>query len=94
MGEDMADIHLAALEMYRGDKPIFVAANVEHNPIVYFVRRWKSGTQLTEVEKFRVSHNLEPTGQWGLTVGILLPELAQGFARDDVHKPIISQNEI
>jgi hypothetical protein len=44
MGENVADIDLAAIEMYRSDKPILVAADVEHNPIVHFVRRWKSGT--------------------------------------------------
>ena len=90
----MADIYLAAIEMDRGNKAIFVTPNIKHDKLCNFVCRWKCGTQGTETIEFALAHDFEPARQSTLTVRILLPEDAEHFTRDYVHKSNISQIEI
>ncbi len=94
MGEYVADIHLAPVEMYRGDKPVFVAPYIEHDPITYLVCRRKSSTQFAEITKVSMLHHFEPTNKRRLAVCVLIPELTQRLSRDDMHQLIISHYEI
>ena len=90
----MADIHLAAIKMDRSDQPIFVAADVEDDPLVHFVGGWKCGAEFGKISELRGGHHLEPARQRRLAVGMSFPKQAQGFAGDNAHKESISQNEI
>ena len=38
MGEDMTDIHLAAVEMNNRNQSILIPTNIEHNPLANFIR--------------------------------------------------------
>lgn len=90
----MADIHLAAIKMDRSDQPIFVAADVEDDPLIYFVGGWKCGAEFDKISELRGCHHLEPTCQRCLTVWMSFPKQSQGFAGDDAHGESVSQNEI
>lgn len=76
MGEDLADVDLAPIEMYRGDESISVPADIEHNQIPYFVGSWERGMQLIKAAEVRVLHDLEPTGKWGSAAWVPFPKLA------------------
>lgn len=78
----MTDIHFAAIEMDGCDKPVFVAADVENYPVIYFIDGRKNPSQLGKTAEFSLLHNLEPTPQCHLTIGMFLPKLDQGFASD------------
>jgi hypothetical protein len=82
----MTDIHFAAIEMDRCDKPVFVAADIENNPMIYFVGGGEDLSQFGKTIEFGLLHNLEPAHQGCLAVGMFLPELDQGFAGNDVHR--------
>jgi hypothetical protein len=41
-----------------------------------------------------MNHDLVPTEQGLLAIGILLPKLDQGIAQDHMHNPSVSQIEI
>ena len=90
----MTNIHFAAIEMDGCNEPVFVAANIENNPMVYSINRRKNLSQFSKAIKFGPLHNFEPTPQRHLTIGMFLPKLHQRFAGDDVHKKILSQIEI
>ncbi len=90
----MTDIHFAAVEMDGCDEPVFVAADIENNPVVYFVGGRENLSQLGKTVEFGLLHNFEPTPQRHLTIWMFLPELDQRFAGDDVHARILSQIEI
>lgn len=90
----MADIHLTAIEMDRSDQPIFIAADIEDDPLIYFVGGWKCAAEFGKISELRGCHHLEPARQGCLAVGVSFPKQAQGFAGDDVHEDSISQNEI
>jgi hypothetical protein len=57
----MTDIYLAAIEMYRCDEPVFIAADIENNPMVYFIGGRESLSQFGKTAEFSLLHNLEPT---------------------------------
>jgi len=42
MSKDMSNIYFAAIEMDRCNQPVFIAANIENNPVIQFVSRGKS----------------------------------------------------
>ena len=90
----MADIHLAAIEMDRSDQPIFVAADVEDDPLIHFVGGWKCGAEFGKISELRGCHHLEPARQGCLAVGMSFPKQAQGFAGNNAHEASISQYEI
>lgn len=81
----MTNIHFAAIEMNGRDQPVFVAADIENDPMVEFVSRRENLSQLGKVIEFGLLHNLEPTLQRHATVRIFLPKLDQRFTGDDVH---------
>ena len=62
MGEDVANVYLAAIEVDRGDEAIFIASNVKHDKLSDFVGRWKSGAQGVETAEFALAHDFEPAG--------------------------------
>src|SRR5207302_10478937 len=76
MGQHVADINLMAVEMDNGDEPVFVSANVEHNEVADFVRRWEGGPHCLKARKIMLLHNFEPPHQRIFAVGVLFPKLA------------------
>lgn len=94
MGQNVTDIYFAAVEMDRGDKPVFVAADVENDPVIQFVGGWENLPQSGKVVEFGLLHDLEPARQRRSAVGMFFPKLDQRFAGDDVHVRSVSQIEI
>jgi hypothetical protein len=94
MREHVADVHLAAIEMDRGNEPILVTVDIEHDQIPHFVRRWERMAQFIEAGEVRVLHDPEPPGKRSLTIRMPFPKPTQRLARDNVHRAIVSQDEI
>ncbi len=61
MGQNMTDIHFAAIEMNGRDQPVFVAADVENDPVIQFIGRRESLSQFSKTFEFGLLHDLEPT---------------------------------
>ncbi|WKZ37085.1 MAG: hypothetical protein QY332_03990 [Anaerolineales bacterium] len=57
----MTDIHFAAIEMNGCDQPVFVAANIEDDPMVKLVGRRENLSQFGKGVKLSFLHDLEPT---------------------------------
>jgi hypothetical protein len=57
----MTDIYFAAIEMNGCDQPVFIAADIENDPLIEFVGGRKDLSQLGEVFEFCFLHDLEPT---------------------------------
>lgn len=90
----MADVDLAAIEMNRGNKPVLIAANVEHYQISDFISRGKRALQFAETGKIITLHDLEPTRKPTLAIRIAFPELLKRFPCDHVHSVMLSHFEI
>ena len=90
----MSNINFAAIKVDRDNQAIFIPADVENDPVLYFVRGGKNGSQLSKTVKIGLFHNFEPSCKACLTVRMFLPELNQGFARDDMHIVSLSQVEM
>jgi len=76
MGQHVADVNLAPVEMDGGDESVFVPANVEHDKVSDFVRRGKGSTQGFQARKVVLLHDFEPSGKGTFAVGVLFPKLA------------------
>lgn len=74
MREDVPDVKLASVEMNRSNQPILVAADVEHDPVIDFVRRRKGGAQISKTLEVSAPYRLEPPCQRCFAVRVLLPE--------------------
>jgi len=61
MGQNMTNIHFAAVEMNGRDQPVYVAANIENDPMVKFIGRRENLSQFGKGMKFCLLHDLEPT---------------------------------
>jgi hypothetical protein len=61
MGQNMTDIYFAAVEMNGCDQPVFVAADIENNPVIQFIGGRKNLSQFGKTIEFGLLHNLEPT---------------------------------
>lgn len=57
----MADIYFAAIEMNGCDEPVFVAADIEDDPMVKFIGGGEDLSQFGKVIEFSLLHDLEPT---------------------------------
>ena len=57
----MTDIHFAAIEMNGRDQPVFVAANIEDDPMIKFIGRGEYLPQFGKVVELSFLHDLEPT---------------------------------
>ncbi|HMM97999.1 MAG TPA: hypothetical protein PKC99_03260 [Anaerolineales bacterium] len=90
----MTDVDFVAIKVNGRDQPVFVAADVENDPMVNFIGRWECGAQFSEIMEIGLLHNLEPALEGGLAVGMSFPKLDQCFTRDNVHGGNISQFEI
>lgn len=90
----MSNVDFAPIEMNGCNQPIFVAADIEHNPLSNFVSGGEGSAEVGEAFKLRLSHDFEPAGQCEFTIRMLCPKLAQSFPRDYVHIASVSQNEI
>ena len=60
----------------RGDEAVFVPADVEHDEVTDFVRRWERGSQSLTGCEVMLLHDFEPPGKSAFAVGVLLPKLA------------------
>lgn len=60
MGQNITNIHFAAIEMNRCDQPVFVAADVEDDPMVEFVGGGEDLPQFGKTIEFGLLHDLEP----------------------------------
>jgi len=81
----MTNIHFAAVEMNGCDQPVFVAADIEDDPMAKFIGGRENLAQIGKGVKFGLLHDLEPTLQGHSAFGMSLPELDERFAGDDVH---------
>ena len=57
----MTDIYFAAIEVNGCDQPVFVAADVENDPVIQFISGGKNLSQLGKTIEFGFLHDLEPT---------------------------------
>lgn len=57
----MTNIHFATIEMKGRDQPVFISADIEDDPMVKFIGRWKDLPQFGKGMKFGLLHDLEPT---------------------------------
>jgi hypothetical protein len=60
MGQNVTDIYFAAIEMDGCDQPVFVAADVENDPMAYFIGGRENLSQPSKTAEFGLLHNLEP----------------------------------
>ena len=57
----MTDIYFAAIEMDGCDQPVFVAADVENDPVIQFIGGGEDLSQFGKTIEFGLLHDLEPT---------------------------------
>ncbi len=57
----MTDIYFAAIEMDGCDQPVFVAADIENDPVIQFIGGRKNLSQFGKTIEFSLLHDLEPT---------------------------------
>jgi hypothetical protein len=79
VGQHVADVDLATVEMDGGDQPVFVPADVEHNEVSDFVRRGEGSPQGFKARKVVPLHDFEPSEKGTFTVRVLFPKLALGL---------------
>lgn len=60
MRQNMTDIHFAAVEMNGRDQPVFIAADIEDDPMVEFIGRREDLSQFGKGVKLSFLHDLEP----------------------------------
>ena len=90
----MSNVNFASVEVNGCDQPILVPADVENDPILYFVCGWENLSQLGKTLQLGRFHNFEPSGKRCFTVGVFFPELDQCLAGDDMHGKRLSQIEL
>ena len=56
----MRYINFAAIEMNGCDQPVFIAANIEDDPMIKFIGGRKNLSQFGKGVKFGFLHDLEP----------------------------------
>jgi len=61
MGQNMTDIHFAAIEMNGCNESVFVAADIENDPVIQFVSGGENLSQFSKTIEFGLLHDLEPT---------------------------------
>jgi hypothetical protein len=76
VGQDVADIDFAPVEMDGANESVFVPANVKHNEISDFIRRGEGGTHGLKAREVVPLHDFEPSGKGIFAVGVLCPKLA------------------
>ncbi len=94
MSQNMPNINSSTIKVDHGYQPIFISTDIENDPILNFIGRGKSRSQLGKAVKLGLFNDLEPPGKPGLAVRMFFPELNQGSAGNDAHEESISQNEI
>ena len=57
----MTDINLAAIEMYGCYQSVFIAANIENDPLTYSIGGGEHLSQFGKIAEFGLLHDLEPT---------------------------------
>lgn len=56
----MTDIYFAAIEMNGRDQSVFIAADIENDPMVKFIGGRENLSQFGKGVKFGLLHDLEP----------------------------------
>jgi hypothetical protein len=74
VGEQVTNVHLAAIEMDGRDEAIFVASNVEYDDVFHSVSGWEGGTQGIKTVEITPLHDFEPVREGAFAVGVLLPK--------------------
>jgi hypothetical protein len=62
VGQYVADVDFAPVEMDGGNQAVFVPTDVKHEEISNFVRRWEGGSQGLKARKVVPLHDFEPSG--------------------------------
>jgi len=60
MCQNMTDINFAAIEMKGSDQPVFVAADIENDPVIQFIGGRENLPQFGKTIEFSLLHDLEP----------------------------------
>jgi hypothetical protein len=76
VGQHVADVDFAPVEMDGSDESIFVPTNVEHNEVANFIRCGEGGTQGLKAHEVVPLHDLEPANKGIFAIGVLCPKLA------------------
>jgi len=71
----MTDVNPATIKVNGRDQSVFVAANVEDDPMVNFIGGGKRGAQFCKILKISFLHDFEPALEGGLAVRMFFPEL-------------------
>jgi len=61
MCQNVTDIYFTAIEMDRCNQPVFIATDIEDDPMVKFIGRREDLSQFGKGVKFSLLHDLEPT---------------------------------
>jgi len=75
MGQHVADVDLAPVEMAGSDESVFVPTDVEHDAVSDFVHCGKGRTQGLKARKVVSLHDFAPSGKGTFAVGVLFPKL-------------------
>lgn len=95
MGQDIADVQLATVEVDRGDQPILVAPDVEDHLVSDQIGARKRPSQLDQGLECRLVHDGIPRDERPFAVWVQVPKLMDSLTGDDMHLwTSISQNEI
>ena len=81
----MSHVDFATVEMDGDDEAILVAADIKYDAIADLISRRKDCTQVLKTTELTLADNFEPPCQRRFTVGMALPELAEHFARNNMH---------
>ena len=90
VGEDGANIDLPAVIVKGGDEAHFVSADIEDGEFSHEIGAREGFAQVGEGAKMAAFHQPIPVRQRALRIGMLLREIVQAFARDDVHSKEVS----
>ena len=61
MRENMANVNFTAIKMNGCDESIFIAANIEDDPVIQFIGGGENRTQFGKTIEISFLHDLEPT---------------------------------
>ena len=82
----MTNIYFAAIEMNGNDQSVLVPANIENDPMIYFVYRRKYIYQFGKAMKLCFLNDLKPACEDSSAIGVFFPKLDKRFTGDDVHE--------
>ena len=81
----MSYVDFPSVEMNCRDQPVFIATDIEYNVIMGAIRARKRYSQLIEAAIRALFHDFVPAEQRGFAIRMHPPEIAERFARYDMH---------